>query len=501
MDASRQGSSGIAARALRLIRRFVSVVTDIRHSIFLRYRRLVTMALSALLLAGCQAYTSRPLTNRIVDQMLTAPVWKHLQVRLRRLRVPWTLKTRLRPNHGLTAGEAAVLVLILNPRLKAIADQRGIADANLLQAGILSNPVLSENTDFVTGGFRTGTFTGYGLGLDWNLTQLIAYQNRVAAARYQKGAIELDIGWQQWQYAMAARIDFWRYYSTEAQLHEARLAYRELAKNEHIQREAYSRGLNTLLDLAAATTSTQQAQSLVLKLRQNARQTRLAVLQILGLPSYTIIHISRTSHLPHQLILPPLALLHHLMLTHRLDIAALRKAYQSQDEQLRQAVLNQFPQINVGFHQASDTTNVHTTGFGVSIDLPIFDRNQGRIALARATRKMLFDHYIARVFDARAQLDLAAQNILALQTRITAQNRDIESLSRLEQIYSEALKQGSADVVTYYRLVNHLISQRIKLLGLRQQLEENRIALELAAGVIIPRHYHSPAQLVVESHP
>ncbi len=422
-------------------------------------------------------------------------------MRLAHLRLPWRLHTRLRPNHGLTAGEAAVLTLILNPNLKAIADQRGIAGANLLEAGILSNPVLSDSTDFVTGGLRTGTFTGYGLGLNWNLTQLIAYKNRVAAARYQKGSIDLNIGWQQWQYAMEARIDFWRYYSSEAQLHEAQLAYRELAKNEHIQRIAYSKGLSTLLDLSAAATSTQQAQSLLLKLEQDSHVAKLALLQSLGLPAYTVIHISRFSHLPHQLILPPLPLLHKLMLTHRLDLAALRKAYQSQDQTLRKAVLEQFPKISIGFRQASDTTNVHTTGFGVSVDLPIFDRNQGQIAIARATRKMLFDHYIARVFDARSQLDLAAQNIHALQTRITAANRSIESLSRLESIYNEALKQGSADVVTYYRLVNHLISQRIRLIQLRQQLEENHIALELATGVIIPRHYHPPSPSASELRP
>ncbi len=467
-----------------------------------RYWYLLGIAAVCLpLFTGCESYTRRPLTNGVVKRTLSAPVWKHLQMRLAHLRLPWRLHTRLHPNRGLTAGEAAVLTLILNPNLKAIADQRGIASANLLQAGILSNPVLSDSTDFVTGGFRTGTFTGYGLGLNWNLTQLIAYKNRVAAARYQKGSIDLDIGWQQWQYAMAARIDFWRYYSSEAQLHEAHLAYRELAKNEHIQRIAYSKGLSTLLDLSAATTSTQQAQSLLLKLEQDSHVAKLALLQSLGLPAYTVIHISRFAHLPHQLILPPLPLLHKLMLTHRLDLAALRKAYRSQDQTLRKAVLEQFPKINIGFRQASDTTNVHTTGFGVSVDLPIFDRNQGQIAIARATRKMLFDHYVARVFDARSQLDSAAQNIHALQIRITAANRSIESLSRLESIYNEALKQGSADVVTYYRLVNHLISQRIRLIQLRQQLEENRIALELAAGVIIPRHYRPPSASASELHP
>ena len=58
---------------------------------------------------------------------------------------------------------------------------------------------------------------------------------------------------------------------------------------------------------------------------------------------------------------------------------------------MRAAVLAQFPRVNIGFSQLRDTTNVVTSGFGVTIDLPVFDRNQGHIAIERATRKQLFD--------------------------------------------------------------------------------------------------------------
>jgi hypothetical protein len=38
-------------------------------------------------------------------------------------------------------------------------------------------------------------------------------------------------------------------------------------------------------------------------------------------------------------------------------------------------VLAQFPKVVFGFNpHSSDTTDVHTTGFGITIDLPIFDR-------------------------------------------------------------------------------------------------------------------------------
>ena len=60
--------------------------------------------------------------------------------------------------------------------------------------------------------------------------------------------------------------------------------------------------------------------------------------------------------------------------------------YRGQEVRLRAGILQQFPKINIGFLRAGDNTNVITTGFGVTIDLPLFDRNQGAIAVEDATR-------------------------------------------------------------------------------------------------------------------
>ena len=40
----------------------------------------------------------------------------------------------------------------------------------------------------------------------------------------------------------------------------------------------------------------------------------------------------------------------------------------------------------------------------MTLDLPIFDRNQGQIAIGETTRQQLFDEYIARVAEARSQV-------------------------------------------------------------------------------------------------
>ncbi|PYL24758.1 MAG: hypothetical protein DMF44_04155, partial [Verrucomicrobia bacterium] len=53
---------------------------------------------------------------------------------------------------GIGPDEAATIALYSNPALRAIRDRRGLAAAQLIQAGILPNPVVSYARDFVTGG-------------------------------------------------------------------------------------------------------------------------------------------------------------------------------------------------------------------------------------------------------------------------------------------------------------------------------------------------------------
>src|SRR4029077_16962490 len=104
----------------------------------------------------------------------------------------------------------------------------------------------------------------------------------------------------------------------------------------------------------------------------------------------------------------------------RLDLLGLRQGYESQDATVRAAILAQFPKMSAAFVRASDTTDVHTSGFNISVDVPIFDRNQGVIATERATRQRLKDEYDQRVFEARSDLAVAIADIRSLDRQVAA---------------------------------------------------------------------------------
>jgi len=170
----------------------------------------------------------------------------------------------------------------------------------------------------------------------------------------------------------------------------------------------------------------------------------------------------------------------------RLDLLGLRKGYESQDAIVRAAILAQFPKMSAAFVRASDTTNVHTDGFNITIDVPIFDRNQGAIATERATRQRLLDEYNQRLFEARSDIAVAIADIRALDRQVAAAQEALPMLERLVDSAEKAREQGNADVLSYYTARNNLLQKRIQLIKLQEQLLEANTALETASGRYLP---------------
>src|SRR5207253_2128247 len=108
------------------------------------------------------------------------------------------------------------------------------------------------------------------------------------------------------------------------------------------------------------------------------------------------------------------------------------------------------------------------------------------IATENATRKKLFDEYIARVYDARADIGSAISDIYSINKQIADAEAAIPNLQQLVDVYREATDHGNADVLSYYEAWNNLARKNLDVLKLKQQLADNRIALEIAAGRYFP---------------
>ena len=126
--------------------------------------RFLRFLLFLIPLSGCASYHPLPLSNASVQQRLRTPAAKALQIAAGQLHHPLLAPVPLNLRRGIGPDQAAILAVILNPKLRADRDRRGLAAAQLIQAGILPNPSIGYTRDFVTGGNTAGTVTAFGFG-------------------------------------------------------------------------------------------------------------------------------------------------------------------------------------------------------------------------------------------------------------------------------------------------------------------------------------------------
>ncbi|MCK9377604.1 MAG: TolC family protein [Syntrophobacterales bacterium] len=435
-----------------------------------------------LTLTGCATYHPMPLDKAAVDRALAPPALETISLKASQIHHPLLRPVNFDLRDGLSPDEAAILAVIANPRLRALRDQKGLAQAQLIQAGLLPNPQLSYSLDIPMAGATEGTVKAYGLGWSWDIVSLLTRAAKMAAARNQAQAVDLAVAWQEWQVAQAARLQIYRLAFLDQQLAVAKDEEKGLQDNVATVKRALDLGYVTIINLAAAQASLQKVHLQVLTIEQQREQERLALNQALGLPPEQDVPLPAHLEPPSPQSLPSLQEISRNLEERRLDLLALKMGYQSQEERLRAAILAQVPKINIGFAHASDTTHVITTGFAVTIDLPIFDRNQGRIAIETASRQKLFDEYASRLFTARADVARLLTDMASLSQQIKTTENSIPTLSNLVQTYYHALLEGNADVISYYNARDELIARQIQLLTLRRNLADQRIALEIAAG-------------------
>lgn len=433
-------------------------------------------------LSGCKSYSPQPLTSDAVNARLEVPADDALREQASKIDHPLLKPVEFTSLKKLTPDQAAVLAVLLNPSLRAIRDEHNSAEAQVLTAGILPNPQLSFGEDFPYGGSSDAkTINAYALGLSWDVTQLITRDARIRAAKSKAASVKLDIAWQEWQVAQAAKTAVYDLAALQKQLQLAKDIKARMGENLRLTREGAKSGAKTTLDVAAAEAADQDAYITVAGASRDVEHQKLLLNRALGLPAETDVEIEAID-LPTRLILPDKRGLIEKLEARRLDLLALRRGYESQEQTLRAQVLAQFPKIGLGFNKDRDAENINTLGFGVTVDIPLFDRNQGAIATETATRQRLFDEYVNRVFQARSDVAAAFSEIGQIETELSAETNAVESLKKLVETYRIARESGYVDALSYYSAIGNLEQKQINVLKLQRDLIDNRIGLEIAAG-------------------
>jgi outer membrane protein, heavy metal efflux system len=435
---------------------------------------------------GYQSYHAQPLLDSGRAGNARPRSLNALEVDVAQLHHPLLPPIALSSKRGIGPDQAAVLSVLLSPKLVAERDRRGLAQAQLVQAGVLPNPSVGITRDFVTGGFTKGAFNPYGFNASWDVSSLVTHGAKVKAARSNVDAVSLDVAWTEWQTAQGAKLSFYRVVALQAQLSRAKQIDADQQATVTALQAAVDRHERNVVDLVAAQAARQDSLTAILAIQQELDQRRLALKRAIGFLPQSQPAIRYDFALPSSVSPPSERELLTNLENQRLDLVGLRAGYQSQEETVRAAILGQFPKVALGFAHASDNSNIHTTGFGITFDLPLFDRNQGAIATEKATRLKLYDEYANRVFEARSDIASALADIHSLNQQITVAQEALPVFQRLVDTSRTAAEEGAADVLGYFQARISLNQRSLQILKLKQTLIEAKSALELASGRYLP---------------
>lgn len=453
-------------------------------------RRLKFLACAMLFLvavdAGCQSYQLLDLAQQDAAPTSLSSAAAGLRERAVALRNPLLRPIEVDPTDGYTPEELAVAAVVLNPTLRAARGRVAVVDAQASQAAMLPNPALAFGLDVPIGSNTSGEVAGYGLSVEWEITSLLTHGAKVQAATQTAAQGRLDTAWQEWQVAEAARQATYDVLVLRRQCAATRLLGEQLDRVASDADRALQRHDVNATDAAAATAAAGEAHIALAAAERELVDAELALRRAIGIAADEAFPLNESVQLPMHIAVPDAAVLTEHLADHRIDLVALRRGYDSQEAAVRGAILGQFPKISLGISHTRDTGDFLTLGPALTIELPVFDRNQGVITIERATRQQLFDEYHTRTFEARSDVARAVAAVRAINTQIGVVAGQVKTLQDLVSADQQALQRGDLDVTSYYTAAVSLSQRQADLAKLQQDLMHGLITLELAAGVYLP---------------
>jgi outer membrane protein TolC len=434
------------------------------------------------LLGGCALYHPLPLPSKpdLVGQLSS------LRTQAPGAR-PGEASRRIDVEKPLGPDDVGLLAVLNDPELRSERGQVDLAQANLLQSSLLPNPSASVSFAPILGG--TDIAPAWTAALSQDIKSILTYHTHKKSARLQAQQVNADLLWQEWQIAQKARLLALDLYYGQQSLDLNRRALDLLDEEvKAVQRAIQARNLD-LTALAPLLTAKAVAEQAAASLGLTQLQSWQSLDALLGLDPRVRFAIATPS-------LPPLPANLTALLTNlpdrRPDLVALQLGYRSADEDVRTAIIGQFPAFALGGQWGQDTTNVRSAGPAATFDLPIFDRNQGQVAQTRATRLLLHEQYQARLDDAFASVSGLDAQIRRLTEDLGDASDAAAAAERMSQSAQKAYAEGSMDQRSLADFETTALERRIEALALARSLGETRIALTVELGLGLPQTRIAP---------
>ncbi len=436
--------------------------------------------------SGCAIYEERPLDPDAELQLLGKRRLEDFQVKYlkpgeqaRSEGEPFTL------SDGLDEDELVAVALTLNPDLAARRFERGEARALLITAGLWPNPEVGFS-------YRPGIAGAPGYSIDTDLLlELLKPWERAARKEVAHHGIEeaeAAIVAEEWQVAREARkgrlqVLFGR---EKLALLDQEVPLRERILDLLKRRKEI--GDATELDISAAALELSAVRRDRREARAELEAVEMRLNRLLGLPPRYRLPLKPLREPGGTLSVtvvndPSDEELEKWILQGRFELRAKEAAYKKAEAELRLAIYRQYPNLKVGPSYERESEGGDFLGIGASIELPLFDRNQGIIAEKEYSREKARAEYRALLHGLRADAYGARQKLRRAREEVDAQEKEILPLLRKSRdLVERAFQAGELNVLDWVAMETRALAARKQHLQSIFEYQEALIHLETATG-------------------
>ena len=357
--------------------------------------------------------------------------------------------------HGLlgreiTVDDAVRVALLDNQNLQATYEELGIAQAELVEAGLLKNPTLGFDLRFPR--YRAPLFP-YDVDVTESFIDLLAMPIRKAAAGAAFEATRQRVIDEVLKTVADVKAAFYRAQGAEQFVEIRRSVLAATSASYDAAAGLHDAGNITDLALAGERALNEQARIDLAKAeraRLEAREELNALMGVWGPDAAAWSVRPRLPEVPETEV--DVAHLESLAVSRRADIAAARQDVISAGQNLgltRSTAL--FPDASVGATLEQDADGEFTAGPSFRIPLPLFNQGQPAIAAAEARFRQSRRRYLAMAVAARAQVRRARNDLLAARDLAEYQARVIVPLRhqivQQSQLQFNAMQLGIFDLL------------------------------------------------------
>lgn len=424
-------------------------------------------------LAGCSTYTPMPLPERA-----------NLVSNLSQLNLAIPSQSKVDPAKPVTPDQVGLLAVLNDPELASQRAKIDAANADVLTEKILPNPSVSLSyASLVSAPPGAAIADAMTASISQDILSIITYGPRVAAAESRFKQVGADAIWDEWQVAQKARMDA---IALNAEDHEIALRRHDLAlltsEINEVQKATQAGNLDlTTSAPLLANLATAQRDLAAVQLQEVKDWQDLD--SLLGLRPTARFVISEPEDVKLPDSIDPLIA---SVPTRRPDLVALKLGYDAAEEDVRVAILSQFPPFALGAAGGSDTSEVVSVGPQVTFDLPIFNRNQAKIASTHATRSQLHAEYQSRLDDAEGTARSLLIQARTAEANLIEARKARDSAKSILDAAEKAYHQGNIDQRALSDFQSTALDREVDVIDYERQLQENALGLSVELGVGFP---------------